>query len=529
MNIAEILKQQAQHHPETVALIDTHRGRERCTTFAELELASAQAASLLKRHGLKAGDAVLVFVPLSLELYIALIAIFRLGLVATFLDPSAGRAHIERCCQLHRPKGFIGTAKSHLLRLVSPALRRIEHKFVVGFPVPGAVPWRRIAHAPPDHVITERQESDAALITFTSGSSGQPKAAVRSHGFLIAQHRALESSLALKQGQLDLSTLPIFVLANLASGVTSLIPNTDLRRPGSIDAATVMEQINRHKPDRSAASPAFYECLSRYCNESGDSLSTFEQIYTGGAPVFPRLLAKLQQLSPQGEIVAVYGSTEAEPIAHIAYANISEPDLKAMMSGKGLLTGWPDDSIKLRIMKMQWGKPRGPYSEAEFAQQLVVPGEVGEIVVTGGHVLKGYLNGHGDEETKFDVAGERWHRTGDAGYLDPHGRLWLMGRCSALIQDAKGSLYPFAVESAAIHFPGVRYAALMEHQGRRMLLIEEAITGECDVTGLGDALHWALLDKIRPIPKIPLDRRHNAKIDYPALRKQLSRHGSREA
>ena len=80
---------------------------------------------------------------MSAELYVCLLALFRLRLVAMFLDPSAGREHIERCCELHRPKAFIGSAKAHLLRLVSHALRRIPRKFVIGFPIPCTTRWSR--------------------------------------------------------------------------------------------------------------------------------------------------------------------------------------------------------------------------------------------------------------------------------------------------------------------------------------------------------------------------------------------------
>src|SRR5208282_3898869 len=110
-----------------------------------------------------------------------------------------------------------------------------------------------------------------ALVTFTSGSTGQPKAAMRTHGFLLAQHRALETSLALRPGQLDLTTLPIFVLANLASGVTSVLPNADLRSPGTIIAGPVLAQIRRHKIETTASSPAF---LSRLLDESEHGCST---------------------------------------------------------------------------------------------------------------------------------------------------------------------------------------------------------------------------------------------------------------
>ena len=95
--------------PGAPAIVDTWHRRDRTTTFAELEDAAARGAALLWQAGLRPGDAVLVVYPVSAELYGALIALFRLGLVAMFLDPSAGLDHIERCCALHPPQGLIGS------------------------------------------------------------------------------------------------------------------------------------------------------------------------------------------------------------------------------------------------------------------------------------------------------------------------------------------------------------------------------------------------------------------------------------
>ena len=144
-------------------------------------------------------------------------------------------------------------------------------------------------------------------------------------------------------------------------------------------------------------------------------------------------------------------------------------------------------------------------------------------MVSGAHVLSGYLHGHGDEETKFSVDGTRWHRTGDAGYLDERGRLWLLGRCSARIEDAHGSLYPFTVECAAHEHPGVQRAAVILHQGKRLLAVE--LVAGANVDELKKSLAWARIDIIRAFEKLPVDKRHNAKIDYPALREMLKRTG----
>lgn len=517
MNIAEILTKQAHKLPDTPALIESGRA----LTFAEFETHVARASAFFLQHGLEAGDALLLFQPVSVDLYIILLAAFRLGLVVVFIDPQSGRKHLENCCKRYPPKALIATGKAHLLRLVSPGLRRIPIKFVIGFPLPGAVRWERYRDCLPHKAVHASLPDDPALITFTSGSTGVPKAAVRTHAFLLAQHKVLAHSLRLQAKQVDLITLPIFVLANLASGVTSLIPNADLRKPGSIDAAPVMQQIRRFNPDRCAASPAFFERLIDHCEASGEKLELFKEIYTGGAPVFPRLLDRLAALAPGADVIAVYGSTEAEPIAHISRQDISADDTEAMINGKGLLAGIPVDEIALRILPDRWGQPIGPFTRSGFDDVCQAAGVAGEIAVTGDHVLPGYLEGDGDKENKFEVDGKRWHRTGDAGYLDRGGRLWLMGRSAARVEDEQGTLYSFAVEVAANQYDFVQRAAFVALDGKRMLVIEPGKNKKADIQQVKQDLAWAHLREVRTVSRMPVDKRHNAKIDYPALQKML--------
>ncbi len=522
MNLAHLLRDQATARPHAPAILDVHGGRPRRTTFAELDRAAARAAGLLWRHGLRPGDAVLVFHKMSAELYVALSALFRLRLVAMFLDPSAGRAHIERCCALQRPRALIAGTKAHLLRLWSPALRDIPTHFVIGWPVPGAVRWDACAWTPPRDAIEDCAADTPALLTFTSGSTGQPRAAVRTHGFLRAQHAVLADSLHLTPGDVDVATLPIVLLANLASGVTSLVPAGDLRAPGEIDPGPVLAQIRAHAASSAVASPAFFERLARHAAEHGVTLPTLRKLFTGGAPVFSRLLEQAQRLAPHAEVVAVYGSTEAEPIAHIARHELQPEDHLAMLAGRGLLAGVPVASIRLRILRDHWGKPVGPWTAAAFAAACQPAGRPGEIMVSGAHVLPGYLHGQGDEETKFRVDGVVWHRTGDAGYLDDAGRLWLLGRCAARIHDDRGELYPFAAETAVYQHPEVRRAALVAHRGRRVLVVECYPSARPVAAGvLQQELAWAMLDEVRLCARVPVDKRHNAKVDYPALRQLL--------
>jgi olefin beta-lactone synthetase len=520
MNVVHLLMKHAAQRPAAAAFIEgTGRGR-RVVSFAQLEERSARAAAALVEAGIKAGDSVLVFVPMSAELYVALIAIFRIGAVAMFLDASAGRTHINRCCEMISPAGMIAVWRAQLLRLFSRALGRIPVHFSVGFPAPGAYRWERNPHEPLS-AIAEQAAGDAALVTFTSGSTGLPKAAVRTHGFLAAQHAALQATLQLAPGQIDLATLPIFTLANLASGVTSLIPDADLRRPGRIEAKPVLRQIRENGPTRSVASPAFFERLLSD-PDAASAMGTFRYIHTGGGPVFPGLLERLQRAAPTASVVAVYGSTEAEPIAHVAWDEIAGQDMKAMFAGGGLLAGPPVAEIQLRILPNRWGTTLAPMTADELEARQCAVGLPGEIVVSGAHVLCGYLNGQGDAETKFRVDDAVWHRTGDLGYLDDRNRLWLLGRAVGQISDDLGTLYPFAVECAASQIAGVGRSALIQVHNRRTLVIEADGAGPRGLPQIVQSqLAWASLAEVRLMRRIPLDKRHNAKIDYPELKKRV--------
>ncbi|MFP4145082.1 MAG: AMP-binding protein [Phycisphaeraceae bacterium] len=531
MNVADLLLEQAARRGDAAAIIESRRGRDRAVSYRELVDRSARAATMLHDAGLRPGDRVLVLAGMSAELYVVLLTLFRLGLVATFLDPSAGRAHVARCCEIARPAAMIGAPRAHLLRLLCPQLRRIPRQFTIGRWLPGVVKWGRIAHHGPRRQVEPVSPDAPALLTFTSGSTGEPKAAVRSHGFLGAQHTALAEALELEGGQIDLATLPIFALANLASGLTTVIPDCDLRSPGRIEPGPVLRQIARLEPRRCVASPAFLERLLDAREVAEGSLASFERIFTGGAPVFPDLLERLQAAAPAARVEAVYGSTEAEPIAEVAWDSVAEGDRQAMRRGQGLLAGRPVEQVDLAILPSRWGEPIPPLTPETFERMHLQPGEAGEIVVAGEHVLPGYLGGRGDEETKFRVGATVWHRTGDSGYLDSQGRLWLLGRAGAIIRDERGELHPLSVECAARELPGVRLAALLAHQGQRVLVVEpaEASGTRCDPEAIRDGLAWAQLDRVLEVKRIPLDRRHNAKVDYPRLRALVNKRMSSES
>jgi len=517
-NLVARLLERARAHPDRDAIVECRGRRTWRVTFAQLAGNMTERARGLRHVGCRHGDRVLIFVPMSIPLYEVLLAVLHLGAVAVFVDAWAERRRLEAAVRRTRPRVFAGTRTSHLLRLLIPAVRAIPVATVEGRTAEG---WYGDPLPAPEPV----EASAPALITFTTGSTGAPKAAMRTHGFLWSQHLALAEHLGLEETDIDMPTLPVFVLNNLALGVTSVLPDFDPRRPGDIDPARVHAQVLRERVTTSSGSPAFYDRLASWCAARGERLP-LHAVFTGGAPVPPSLVRALRELVARVHVV--YGSTEAEPIAGIRSGDM----LAAMEDGGpgGTCVGHEVRSIEGKLVRPHDGPielgARG-WSEWE-----VGPGEAGELVVTGAHVLTGYLDDpEAERANKVRDGARTWHRTGDGARRDGEGRLWLMGRVKERVVRAGTTWWPGPVEVRAATVEGVRHAAYLGMPdpalGRRALLCVECAKGT-PAAGVEERVRASVqpapVDEVRLLARIPRDPRHASKTDVEALRRALARH-----
>jgi len=522
VNVIEIFGESSRRHPDQIAIADGRAGRERTTTFAGLDRQSRQIAALLLREGLQPGDGVVVFVPMSAELYAIVAALLRLAMVPVFVDPGAWRETLDRAVASMPLRAFIGVPAACAMRLLVPALRRVPKVFVVGAFFPGAVALRAArALAPSQHVESVAPDRPG-LVTFTSGSTGRPKGVVRSHGVLAATHRILSAHLELAAGETDVALLPIVVLANLGCGVGSLIPDGNLTRPGAIDARRLARQIDAWSPTGIVASPALLERLADEALGRGARFESLRRVVVGGAPVFPRVLDKLADVAPAARIRALYGATEAEPMAMLDRDEFGAEERRAMQRGQGLLAGRPIGDVRMRVLRDRVGEPCGPWTRGQFEGACIAAGRVGEIVVSGEHVVVGYLGDEGNRELTIRVDEQWWHRTGDAGCLDASGRLWLHGSCRARVELDGGFRYPLAVDAALSDHAALARSTLVRHDGKVLLVVQPrgdlpAAVRESVVSGVA----WSGADELVVVRRMPLDRRHGAKIDHPQLLRLL--------
>jgi acyl-CoA synthetase (AMP-forming)/AMP-acid ligase II len=457
-------------HGKRSAIIE---GSGKSATYQDLDRLGRAYAADFGARGIGPGDRVLVAMPVGIALYACLAALWRLGAVVVFPEPAMGLKGLRHAARTTQPKAYLASGWYRWLGWLLPELRRLPLRLA---PREAKAGWRDAYRVGPD---------EPALISFTSGSTGQPKAIARSHAFMMAQNEAIRPLLDPgSEGARDLVAFPVFVLVCLSLGITSILPAWKLSRHDRVSAKTIHQQINRFGVTRLLVPPAICETLSRAA-----TLPELDAVFTGGGPVFPDTLARLANLRPGLRMVSVYGSTEAEPIAHLEYGAISESDLDAMKTGGGLLAGNPVEPIDVRL-------------------------EDREILVAGPHVNESYLDTSQNADTKVEREGRVWHRTGDAGRFDEQGRLWLLGRHNAQV----AGIHPFAVETAARFWPGAERSALTELGGKPVL----AISGD---TRCLDQWRQAAkrlgVEDVRCVDAIPLDSRHRSKTDYVALKRML--------
>lgn len=486
MNAATLFRDAAQAHPSRLAFVE----RGRSITFEALWERVCRFAGALHARGFAPADRALIAIPMSVDLYVALLAVLKEGGVAVFLDPWVGKRTMIRLAKHAQLKAWLGTPKSHLLRL-----------FVRNVPI---APLRVARFAGPlRESIHETAGDDRALITFTTGSSGNPKGVNRTHRILTAQHERLAEEFPPREGDVDLCTFPVFALNNLALGVPTVIPPDE-----------------HHLATTATASPPLFDDLAKK-----DDRPRFRRILTGGAPVTDLQLRTWTAAWPRAEIIVAYGSSEAEPVAHIT----AEERLR--IGGKGYVAGKIVRGVRARIeplfprVILSRVDDEGP-SSAQRSSAVAARDNsaIGELLVSGDHVCRDYDNDPlATRQNKvLDPESTVWHRMGDTGWFDEEDRFRIAGRVHSTIWRDGVPVHAQLVEQAARgDDPRIRRVAALAVGRRVAVVVESDADVEHDVrarlAAAGEPCDIVIVTR----EPLPVDPRHNSKIDYDRLRARL--------
>jgi len=493
MNISNLFFEAARKHPEKLAIIDS----ERECSFKELADEVKKTANYFHSKGIRKNDRVLVLVPMGLDLYRIVLAIFSMGATAVFIDEWADKNRIKQSCKIANCKGLVASKKVRLISLLYKETRTIPIKLSV------------------NKISTEQRPTvdmalnNSALITFTTGSTGKPKAADRTHEFLAIQFGILQKEINPQQNEVDLVNLPIILFINLAAGCTSVIPNYNSKKPSKTNWSLILNQISNKKVNRVTGSPYFTIGLAEYLNENEKKNSNIKKIFTGGGPVFSNEAKVICNAFPQSDVTIVYGASEAEPISLISASELIHLQ---ETNNRGLPVGKPHESIELKIIPIN-SQVSTELSQDDFDRICMEENEIGEIVVSGESVLHRYFNNQSDlKELKIHSGNKIWHRTGDSGFLEK-GKLFLTGRCDEIITHKDRDYSLFMIENELKQHPGIKEGTLLQKDKKYILYLELIYK-----TKFEKGSFEFPVDEIKIMKRIPLDPRHNTKIDYKKLR-----------
>lgn len=499
-NITSLFFDRAQEAPGRIAIIDGQRQ----VTFGQLADLVDRTAQYFLSKGIRKGDNVLVFIPMSVDLYRIVLALFRIGAVAVFVDEWVSLKRLELCCDIAQCRAVIGGWKVRLLSLVSATIRRIPVHLGKGYRkhISG---WAR----------QETGTADTALITFTTGSTGTPKAAKRTHGFLRHQFDALEAELGIAAGETGIIALPIVLFLSLGLGCTAVIATFNPKKKRKMDTARIVSQLGQYKADMLIGSPFFIQQLAAYVSARNMEMPYPGKVVTGGAPVFPREARQYIKAFPQARIKIVYGSTEAEPISSIEASGLFR--FEAASFTEGLNVGRPAPVAEVLIIPYK-DEPLEAAADDVLYGWSLPSGTIGEIIVAGPHVLDAYYNNPDALlRNKIFTREQCWHRTGDSGFMKD-GHLYLTGRCSTLIPYGDTIIAPFLIENLLQSAAGVAAGTVLQGASGPVI-VAEVVRGADPVRAVQNihSLNIGIPD-VRLLPHLPRDPRHYSKIDYEACK-----------
>ena len=546
-NVAQTLRETARRFPAqrgVVAPVGRDRqGRVqyRQLSFAELDRESDCLAAGLIDLGVSPGDRLVLAVKPGIEFIALTYAVYRANATLVLIDPGMGPRRVFGCLDQVEPAGFLGLPLVQALRVLN-GRRFAKSRYNITVGSPGWWPrWlsgttcqqlrdrgeQVLASAGTAWRWSETCRTDPAAIIFTSGSTGPPKGVVYEHGMFLAQVDLLREFYGLEPGGADVPGFPLFGLFNAALGVTTVIPDMDASRPARVDPRRILEAMELNQATQGFGSPAIWNRVGTYCAERQITLPTLQRVFSAGAPVPERVLRQMSATltRPGAAMHTPYGATEALPVASISAGEVLEETVTATRQGAGTCVGRLFPQMELRIIAIS-DEPLPGWSDV----RELPPGEIGEIVVRGPVVTREYFaQPQATALAKIADGGTFWHRMGDVGYLDSHGRLWFCGRKSQRVETMDGPLFTDQIEPVFNTHPQVFRSALVgvgPRPRQRPVLVVELAEGarwspalRQELLALGATVATTRgVQTILAYPgPLPVDVRHNTKLNREAL------------
>ncbi|CAM06112.1 long-chain acyl-CoA synthetase [Saccharopolyspora erythraea NRRL 2338] len=419
-NIADLVAAAARRGPQYPALIDGPTARR--LTWSELDAVVDGEARRLLAAGVAPGDRVAIRLPTGVAFCVALFGVLRAGGVVVPLPTSSPGPELAR---------IVADSGAGVLIADQDAVDGAEARVLP--------PPELTLSAKPDPVSVRTRGDDLAVLSYTSGTSGPPRAAMLSHRALLANARQCGKLRPMPVNAADrvLLALPLFHVYGLGPGLLQVasVGATAVLLP-RFDAEEALDAIVRLRVTTVVGVPPMYAAwLGLPSDRLREGMATVRLLTSGAAPLGPEVAAAVRAATGL-DVFEGYGLTETGPVVTTTLAG---------GHAKPGSVGRPLPGVELRLVDSD-GMPLAEDDD----------GDTGRVSVRGPNLFSGYWP---DGEHGPDADG--WFRTGDVGYLDSDGDLHLVDRASDLIIVNGFNVYPHEVEHVLLELDGVVEAAVV--------------------------------------------------------------------
>ena len=482
LTVAEALENSARRHRDKVALVFG----DQTLTYRSLNERANQMARAFRSLGVEPGDRVALLLPNGLTMAEAYFGLAKAGVVGVPLNLRWAPAEIAYA--LHDAEVSLLLADQELAPLIDQAGLSIP-VYYTGTSTSDRS-WDRLVgamDAAPVSLVS--REGDPWVIVYTSGTTGRPKGAVRSHFSNLIIALTLASELGISHQDVGFALLPMFhvnsmwfVTLSMAIGATCVIYPHRTFHPQH-----VIDEMNRHQVTYSMFVPSLLTFLADAVEAGKIDPHSLRVMMTSSAPLDSTLRDRILRGFPRVELYDVYGSTEYGAVTLMRHA----------IGGALGSVGFPALGQEIRILDEEG--------------HALPPGQIGEVFVRGPSLMTEYWKK--PDATRHVFTPDGFLTVGDMGYLSDEGMLYLVDRKQDMIIVAGENVYPTEVENVLLSHPGVQLACVVgipdPRRGERVLGLVVPKTDALSVDELYALCRDRLADYKRPfrielVPELPM-------------------------
>lgn len=427
-------------------------------SYGDIERKVSQLSEKLAQVGLIQGDRVAIYLFNSPEFVVSLLALNCLGITVVPVNPLLKEEEIEHILSDSQARALLAHRETKIARVGQPVIDlNLELRLDLSL-------FKFDSLQSADQESSEQDfDSTAALIVYTSGTTGKPKGAVLSYANVAFTIESYPHRFCLKQDDMLLGVLPLCHLYGLLVVLAgALKAGCGIVLMKQFDAAEAILLLRSEAVSVLPAVPTMHQFILMELDKEGkDSrLENLRLCTTGGAAMPRDLLVALKERL-RVPVLEGYALTETTVIATL------NPEGDARLGSVG--TAFP--GIEIAIEK------DGIRSSRSFAKG---ESEVGEILLQGACIMKGYFN---NAAATAEVIKDGWFYTGDLGYLDADGYLYIVGRSKELIVRGGMNIYPREIEEVLLRLPAIAECAVVgvpdRYMGERVKAFIVLKSGAC--------------------------------------------------